>query len=141
MFVESSGSLLAHVASGSRVHIPDIEAPQDSPFHRDPGVVNAAKSIGLRTFLGVPMRAEERLIGTIHMGRLRVRRFTDKEIELITDFAAQAAITLEITRRERQYREVQMQLAHANRVATMGQLTASIAHELKQPLTAVVTLR
>jgi C4-dicarboxylate-specific signal transduction histidine kinase len=41
---------------------------------------------------------------------------------------------LESTRRERQYRELQSELAHANRVATMGQLTASIAHEIAQPI-------
>jgi len=40
---------------------------------------------------------------------------------------------------ERRYRETQAQLAHANRVATMGQLTASIAHEVNQPLAATVT--
>ncbi|WP_143197854.1 ATP-binding protein [Bradyrhizobium sp. AS23.2] len=40
---------------------------------------------------------------------------------------------------ERRYREVQMELAHANRVATMGQLTASIAHEVNQPIGALVT--
>jgi C4-dicarboxylate-specific signal transduction histidine kinase len=40
---------------------------------------------------------------------------------------------------ERRYREVQMDLAHANRVATMGQLTASIAHEVNQPIAATVT--
>jgi C4-dicarboxylate-specific signal transduction histidine kinase len=39
---------------------------------------------------------------------------------------------------EERYREVHMELAHANRVATMGQLTASIAHEVKQPIGAVV---
>jgi signal transduction histidine kinase len=55
------------------------------------------------------------------------------------NFAAEAAIALEITRRERQLREVQMELAHANRVATMGQLTASITHELKQPMAAART--
>jgi len=38
---------------------------------------------------------------------------------------------------EQRYREVQMELAHANRAATMGQLAASIAHEVKQPITAV----
>jgi C4-dicarboxylate-specific signal transduction histidine kinase len=53
------------------------------------------------------------------------------------DFAAQATIALESTRRERQYREMQSELAHANRVATMGQLTASIAHEIKQPIATV----
>src|SRR6202165_1864401 len=40
---------------------------------------------------------------------------------------------------DRRYREVQMELAHANRVATMGQLTASIAHEVNQPIAATVT--
>jgi PAS domain S-box-containing protein len=48
----------------------------------------------------------------------------------------------DITERKRTaeaLREVQMELAHANRVATMGQLTASIAHEVNQPLAAAVT--
>src|SRR5262249_18047426 len=40
---------------------------------------------------------------------------------------------------ERRYREVQTALAHANRLATMGQLTASIAHEVTQPIAATVT--
>jgi PAS domain S-box-containing protein len=40
---------------------------------------------------------------------------------------------------ERRYREMHMELAHANRVATMGQLTASIAHEVKQPIAATVS--
>jgi len=40
---------------------------------------------------------------------------------------------------DRRYRQIQIELAHANRVATMGQLTASIAHEVNQPITAMVT--
>src|SRR5882757_928794 len=40
---------------------------------------------------------------------------------------------------DRRHREMQMELAHANRVATMGQLTASIAHEVNQPIAATVT--
>jgi len=46
---------------------------------------------------------------------------------------------LETVRRERQYRQLQTELAHANRVATFGQLTASIVHELKQPIAAART--
>ncbi|WP_024507975.1 PAS domain S-box protein [Bradyrhizobium sp. ARR65] len=45
----------------------------------------------------------------------------------------------EAQKSERRYREVQMELAHANRVAAMGQLTASIAHEVKQPIAATMT--
>jgi C4-dicarboxylate-specific signal transduction histidine kinase len=55
---------------------------------------------------------------------------------LITDFATEAAIALEITRRERQLGELQKELAHANRVVTMEQLTASITHEVNQPVAA-----
>ncbi|SIO48502.1 transcriptional regulator, TetR family [Bradyrhizobium erythrophlei] len=52
------------------------------------------------------------------------------------------AFVLDLTERKRAEaaaREMQLELAHANRVATMGQLTASIAHEVKQPITAVIT--
>jgi PAS domain S-box-containing protein len=40
---------------------------------------------------------------------------------------------------QRRYHELQLELAHANRVATLGQLSASIAHELNQPLTGIIT--
>jgi signal transduction histidine kinase len=55
--------------------------------------------------------------------------------------AAQAlgAAEAEARESERRFREMQMELAHANRVATMGQLTASIAHEVRQPIAATVT--
>jgi C4-dicarboxylate-specific signal transduction histidine kinase len=66
-----------------------------------------------------------------------VQPFTDKQISLCGDFAALATIALESTRRERQYREMQSELAHANRLATLGQLSASIVHEVKQPIGAV----
>jgi C4-dicarboxylate-specific signal transduction histidine kinase len=77
---------------------------------------------------------DDEIVGIVTLGRKEVRPFTDRQISLFRDFAAQATIALEITRRERQYREMQSELARANRVATMGQLTASIAHEIKQPI-------
>jgi C4-dicarboxylate-specific signal transduction histidine kinase len=92
---------------------------------------------GFRTGLVVPLLKDNEIVGLIGLGRKQVQPFTDNQISLFKDFAAQATIALESTRRERQYREAQMALAHANRVATIGQLTASIAHELKQPLAAV----
>jgi C4-dicarboxylate-specific signal transduction histidine kinase len=82
---------------------------------------------------------DNEIVGIISLGRTRVQPFTDKQISLFTDFAAQTSIALEGTRRERQYREMQSELAHANRVATMGQLTASITHEVNQPITAAIT--
>jgi signal transduction histidine kinase len=133
------GTPLSRLAkTRSPIHDADLATDQ-SYLDRDPGVVIVVESLGARTSLLVPMLKEDELIGAITFLRTEVQPFTGKQIELITDFAAQATIALENTRRERQYREVQMQLAHANRVITVGQFTASIAHELKQPLAAVVT--
>jgi len=56
-----------------------------------------------------------------------------------TDVTALRTVEAEARESERRYREVQLELAHANRVATTGQLTASITHEVNQPITAAVT--
>jgi PAS domain S-box-containing protein len=56
-----------------------------------------------------------------------------------TDVTALRTAEAEARENERRYREAQLELAHANRVAAMGQLTASIAHEVNQPITAAVT--
>jgi C4-dicarboxylate-specific signal transduction histidine kinase len=87
----------------------------------------------------VPLLKDDEIVGIITLSRKQVQPFTDRQISLFKDFAAEATIALESTRRERQYREMQSELAHANRVATMGQLTASIVHEIRQPITAAHT--
>ncbi|MEA2959157.1 MAG: hypothetical protein QOJ58_4851 [Alphaproteobacteria bacterium] len=131
------GSLLSRIATRMLpTHIPDLAAVEGDL--RDDywiTVVNAGYGSGLF----VPLLKDNEIVGTITLGRKLVQPFTDEQISLFRGFAAQASIALESTRRERQYREAQMALAHANRVATMGQLTASITHEVNQPITAAVT--
>src|SRR6266403_1474753 len=125
-------SFLGRLAtSRSPTHIPDLTALEGD--HRDDLWVAAAKA-RYRTALFLPLLKDNEIVGVISLGRTRIQPFTDTQICLFTDFAAEATIALESTRRERQYREMQSELAHANRVATMGQLTASIAHEIKQPI-------
>src|SRR5258708_5113575 len=135
--LEHSSYVGPFAASRSPVHIPD-QAAHGLYRRGDPYLLTTVNVWGFRTALFVPMVKDEKVIGVLIVGRTRVQPFTDKQIELVTDLAAQAAIALQITRREREYRQVQNELAHANRVATMGQLTASIAHELKQPLSAAM---
>jgi PAS domain S-box-containing protein len=60
-------------------------------------------------------------------------------VAFVLDLTERKRAEAEAGESERRYREVQMELAHANRVATMGQLTASIAHEVNQPIAAMVT--
>jgi PAS domain S-box-containing protein len=59
-------------------------------------------------------------------------------VAFVLDLTERKRAEAEARESERRYREVQMELAHANRVATMGQLLASIAHEVKQPIAAAV---
>src|ERR1700749_3428342 len=120
-------------ASRLPTHVPDFTAVEGD--HRDDFSIRVANA-GIRTGLFVPLLKDNVIIGIISLARKQVQPFTDKQISLFRDFAAQATIALETTRRERQYREMQSELAHANRVVTMGQLTASITHEVNQPLAA-----
>jgi PAS domain S-box-containing protein len=56
-----------------------------------------------------------------------------------TDVTALRTAEAEASENEQRYRKAELELAHANRVAAMGQLTASITHEVNQPITAAVT--
>jgi PAS domain S-box-containing protein len=60
-------------------------------------------------------------------------------VSFVLDLTERKRAEAEARESERRYREMQMELAHANRVATTGQLTASIAHEVNQPIAAAVT--
>jgi GAF domain-containing protein len=133
---KKGGFLDRLAASRLPAHIVDCTAVEGD--FRDDHWITVVNG-GFRTALVVPLLKDNEIIGIITLGRKQVQPFTDRQISLFGDFAAQASIALESTRRERQYREIQSELAHANRVTTMGQLTASIVHEVNQPITAAVT--
>jgi predicted ATPase/signal transduction histidine kinase len=100
-----------------------------------------------RSILCLPLLKETRLVGVLYLeNNLAPHVFTPDRIVILKLLASLAAISLENIRAEaeareseQRYREVQMELAHANRVATMGQLSASIAHEINQPIGAAIT--
>jgi C4-dicarboxylate-specific signal transduction histidine kinase len=60
-------------------------------------------------------------------------------VAFVLDLTERKRAESEIRKSERRYHEVEMELAHANRVATMGYLTTSIAHEINQPIGAAIT--
>src|SRR5262245_8543653 len=128
------GSYLGRLfGSKSLIHIPDLARHHE--LNSAGEAKREAKSKGgVRTTLIVPMLRNNELMGTLGLMRWRIEPFTEKEIELVTDFAAQTAVALDITRRERELRELQMELARVNRIATIEQLSSSIAHEVIQPI-------
>jgi GAF domain-containing protein len=133
--------------------ITELKPVQVSDVSADPEytMTEARKIGGFRTVLGVPLLREGAPIGIIMLTRNTVRPFTDKQIELVSTFADQAAIAIENVRlfesveaRTRELaksladlRTTQDRLVQTQKLASLGQLTAGIAHEIKNPLNFV----
>ena len=130
---------------GRVIHVADVLADPEYTW------AEAQRLGNYRTILCVPMLREGVPIGVLILTRTDVRPFTSKQIELISTFADQAAIAIENVRlfesveaRTRELadslldlRTTQDRLVQTQKLASLGQLTAGIAHEIKNPLNFV----
>ena len=133
------------VLEGKTIHIADVLDDPEFSF------IEAQKMGGFRTVLGVPLMREDAAIGVLVLARSAVRPFTAQQIELVETFADQALIAIENVRlfesveaRTRELaksledlRTTQDRLVQTQKLASLGQLTAGIAHEIKNPLNFV----
>ena len=133
------------ILASKPVQILDVLADPEFTF------VGAAKAGNMRTALGIPLLRKGLPIGVMVLQRHSVKAFTEKQIELLTTFADQAVIAIENVRlfdevqaRTRELaksledlRTTQDRLVQTEKLASLGQLTAGIAHEIKNPLNFV----
>ena len=144
--IPDRGSVFGRAILENRtIHVPDILA--DHEYNRP----HLQEFIRVRAALGVPLVREGTVIGVFTLQRKKPHPFTEKQIELVTTFADQAVIAIENVRlfnsveaRTRELaaslenlRTTQDRLVQTQKLASLGQLTAGIAHEIKNPLNFV----
>ena len=140
------GSITGRTALEAKVvHVHDVMADPEYSWGQ------AQQLGGYRTVLGVPLLRDGVPIGVIIVGQTVVQPFTEKQIELVTTFADQAVIaienvrlfdevqarTSELSTSLENLRTTQDRLVQTQKLALLGQLTAGIAHEIKNPLNFV----
>jgi signal transduction histidine kinase len=130
------------------VHVHDLLSAEGDEF---PETQQRTARTGTRSILSVPLLREGKSIGTIVLRRTEVHPFSDKQIALLQTFADQAVIAIGNVRMFEQVQErtkelslsldelrtAQDRLIQTEKLASLGQLTAGIAHEIKNPLNFV----
>ena len=111
------------LADRTVAHIRDVTAEEVFLAQRDPMAISAVELGGIRTLLGVPLLSKGEMIGAFFLSRQEVRPFTDKQIELVQNFAAQAVIAIENARLLNELRQ---------RTTDLTERTADLTEALEQ---------
>ena len=130
----SRGSVAGRaVVDQHTIHVHDLGAEPETEF---PVGKAYQQRFGHRTILATPLLREGTPVGVITIRRMKVRPFSDKQIELVTTFADQAVIAIE---NARLFREIEEKTRHIEIASKhKSQFLANMSHELRTPLSAII---
>jgi GAF domain-containing protein/sensor histidine kinase YesM len=145
-----TGNAARALAEKRPIQVPDLRS-DEAYLNKQPPAVASVELNGVRTALHVPMILDNTAVGLIVVDRREPRAFTDKQIAVVESFASQAVIAIENARLLNEIRTArdtaekalgelrtaQASLVQSEKMASLGQLTAGIAHEIKNPLNFV----
>ena len=114
----------------------ELEMAQDKTF----GLQVAEKMGELDAEISVPIISKEKLIGILNLGHKEGKEiYSSEDLELLSTLANQAAIAIENARLYENLKQSQDTLRRADRLSSLGLLTAGLAHEIRNPLVAIRT--
>jgi signal transduction histidine kinase len=130
------------LAAKTVLQVDDLAADERYTKRSDPNIIAAVELGGIRTFLAVPMLNNNELIGALIVYRQEVRPFTDKQIDLVKNFAAQAVIAIENARLLSELRQRTDDLSRSvSELQALGEVSQAVNStlDLKTVLSTIVS--
>lgn len=118
------------IDSGAILNIEDAQ--------KSPHIGAAGRELGHHSILGIPVLSGDDVIGVIWFLSYKERKFSEREVSLLSSLGDQIALAVAKAKMLEEIKSAQEQLIQSEKLASLGQLISSIAHEINNPLTPIV---
>ncbi len=118
------------INTGSIVNIEDAQ--------KDKEIGQGGRDLGHHSLLGIPIFLENEVIGVIWFLSYKERKFSESEVRLLSSMGDQIAIAIAKAKMLEEIKSAQEKLVQSEKLASLGQMISSIAHEINNPLTPII---